>query len=481
MQLPLEILFEPPRVELRTGAKIVGGVATVAMIVGIVGAVAIVKLGFTARPQDTGLGTLQVVSVPSGAVIEEDGRDLGRTPALLSLPAGEHRIAVRADGYSAATYQVDLVAGETTALNADLWLQSAAGQQFRSPLPGATIANAAFLSNGDVALLLTLPSSTERQLWVIARNGQPERVGPARADRPLAISSDGTRVAYLAPGQGSRSIGGRLEEVWISGRSGAQAKREWVLPASRKDEALVDVAWAPDGQHLLLISRQQSSVGGTRSHLLWLAIGQAEPTEILTLPGDVLPGSYEWGPAGEHVAFLVRTQQATSLCVLRTADGDFRYLGDVRRNDSAALPFSPVGWAPDGGRLVYATLTATRTSNNWWLFGDGTRTALSVADLASPQPQPLGKADGQSPAWRNDGGVVALAQPKDNGPLVVRLVDAQGGTSLLSSLPFTPGTAYAARWDLAHAQALIATRSSTTSSGPRTDFWLVRFRQELEP
>lgn len=480
MQLPLEILLEPPRLGLRTAAKIVGGAATVAVIVGIAGAVAVAKVGFTARPHDTGTGTLQVASVPSGALIEEGGRDLGRTPTPLSLPAGEHRIGVRADGYSASTYQVDIAAGETVALNAELWLQTAAGQQLRSPLPGATIANAAFLSNGDVALLLTLPSSTERQLWVIARNGQPERVGPARADGPLAISSDGTRVAYLAPGQGSRSIGGRLEEVWISGRSGSQAKREWVLPASRKDDALIDVAWAPDGRHLLLMSRQQSSVGGTQTHLLWLAIGQAEPTAILTLPGDVVPGSYEWGPSGERVAFLVRTQQATSLCVLRTVDGGFRYLGDVRRNDSTALPFSPVGWAPDGSRFVYAALTTTRTSNSWWLFGDGTRNALYVADLASPQPEPLGKAEGQSPAWRGDGGVVALAQPKANGPLAVRLVDAHGGTSLLSSLPFAPGTAYAARWDQAHAQALIATRNSTTSSGTRTDFWLARFLQEPE-
>jgi len=481
MQFPLEILFEPPRIDLRTAVKIVGGMATVAVIVGIAGAVAIGKLAFTTHPQDAGPATLRVASVPSGAVIEEGGRELGNTPALLSLAAGERRIAVRADGYSSTAYQINLAAGETVALNVELWLHAASGQQLRSPLPGATIANAVFLAKGDVALLLALPSSTERQLWVIARNGQPERVGPARADGPLAISSDGTRVAYLAPGQGSRSIGARLEEVWVSRRSGGQAKREWILPASRKDEALVDVAWAPDSQHLLLVSRQQSSVGGTQSHLLWLTIGQAEPTEILALPGDVVPGSYEWAPGGEHVAFLVRTQQATSLCVLRTGVGDFRYLGDVRRHDSTALPFSPVGWAPDGGRLVYAALTATRTSNSWWLFGDRTRTALSLADLASLRPQPLGKVEGQSPAWRTDDGVVALAQPKANGPLAVRLVDSQGGTGVLSTLPLGPGAAYAARWDLTHAQALIASRISTTTSGPRTDFWLVRFRQEPEP
>jgi hypothetical protein len=250
-----------------------------------------------------------------------------------------------------------------------------------------------------------------------------------------------------------------------------------VLSASRKDEALADLAWAPNAQRLLLVSRQQVSVGATGIRLLWLAVGQREPTELLTLPGDIVPGSYAWSPNGDHVAFLLRTQHATSLVLLRTADGDFRYLGDVRRTDSITLPFPPVGWAPDGGRLVFAALTATRASSNWWQFGEGARSGLYVADLTSPQPQPLGKAEGQSPVWRGDGGVAALTQQKSNGPIVVRLVDAVGRMSELSTLPFGPGAAYAARWDLAHAQALIASRSST-ANGPRTDYWLVRFRNE---
>jgi hypothetical protein len=163
---------------------------------------------------------------------------------------------------------------------------------------------------------------------------------------------------------------------------------------------------------------------------------------------------------------------------VRAADGDFRYLGDVRRADAPALPMPPVSWAPDGGRLVYAAFGATGTSNSWWFFGDGTRAALYLADLDSPQPRRLGKAEGQSPAWRRDGGVVALAQPKANGPLAVRLVDAHGSTGILSTLPLGPGSAHAARWDRERAQALIASRVAAGASGPRTDFWLVRFQRD---
>ena len=59
-----------------------------------------------------------------------------------------------------------------------------------------------------------------------------------------------------------------------------------------------------------------------------------------------------------------------------------------------------------------------------------------------------------------------------NAPLGVELVDLQGGISSLSTLPLSPGDVYAARWDLAHSQALIAVRSPANANGPRTDYWL---------
>lgn len=435
MQLPLEINFEPPtRGELRAAAKPICFVACVLMILGIPAVVASTRLGSAAYSDEAPLGTLRVVSVPPGASIEVDGHEVGRTPALITVAPGSHRIRLQATGYAATAYQLEIQAGEAAALDAELWLQAPRVEQLRSPLPGATIANAVFSSNGDVALLLALPSSTERQLWVLAPNRQPRRVGPARADGPLAISSDGERVAYLAPGQGSRAMGGRLEELWITGPAGGQGDRAWVLPVSARDQALVDLTWAPDGQHLLVISRQQGSVGGTRIRLLWLAVGQSEPKEILTLPGEIVPGSYEWSPDGHRLAYLVRTPQGTSLCLLDTADGQFRYLGDVRRDDSAPLPFPPVAWAPDGRNVAYAGLAATKTSG-WWFFGEGPRSALFLTDVFSPRAHPLGAGEGQSPAWRTDGGVVALARAKANSSLVVRLIDQHGGAADLANLP----------------------------------------------
>lgn len=60
----------------------------------------------------TGTGTLNVKSVPKGAVITIDGVESGETNALLSkIAAGTHNVTVSKDGYQPETKQVDVKLG----------------------------------------------------------------------------------------------------------------------------------------------------------------------------------------------------------------------------------------------------------------------------------------------------------------------------------------------------------------------------------
>src|SRR5205823_1375024 len=68
--------------------------------------------------------SLAVVSMPAGAAIEVDGRLHGHTPARLGIPAGEHRVALRREGYADATYKIQVEPGQTATLAAELWLQT---------------------------------------------------------------------------------------------------------------------------------------------------------------------------------------------------------------------------------------------------------------------------------------------------------------------------------------------------------------------
>ena len=92
----------------------------------------------------------------------------------------------------------------------------------------------------------------------------------------------------------------------------------------------------------------------------------------------------------------------------------------------------------------------------------------------------MGTAGGQSPAWRDDGSIVLLARPKLGGPLALRSVELDGSVRDLGELPFKAGPTYAARWDVAHAQAIVAVRGAASTGANRPDYWLVRYRPEAD-
>src|SRR5581483_9676690 len=234
---------------------------------------------------------LRVTSTPPGAIVEVDGRAGALTPADLTLAPGEHRVTVRREGYTDATFRIGAQPGQTGIVTADLWLQKPLAQRLRPTFPGATIANADFLADGRVALSLTLPPGDEQQLWLIDGRGEARRLGPPDARGSLAVTPDGAGVAYLARGEGVRPGGAGLDEVWLSAQDGDWGQRSYVLLSASNGERLVDLSWAPDGQHLLVVSREPRAGGGLRTHLRWLDPTTGEASELTTIPSEVVPSS----------------------------------------------------------------------------------------------------------------------------------------------------------------------------------------------
>jgi hypothetical protein len=61
-------------------------------------------------------GRLAVHTTPPGAAVRVDGEPAGTTPLLADLSAGPHRVEVELAGYEAATRRVDVVEGQTAAV-----------------------------------------------------------------------------------------------------------------------------------------------------------------------------------------------------------------------------------------------------------------------------------------------------------------------------------------------------------------------------
>jgi dipeptidyl aminopeptidase/acylaminoacyl peptidase len=473
MPLPITVVCEPPPFLARTWRiwVLVGGLAVTAS------AFLFFFVGLPTGPgPEAGGATLRVESDPPRAAVEIDGRARGHTPLTVAVAPGERRVTLRRPGYAEATYTVRLETGQSGTLAGELWLRRPEVRRLRPAFPGAAIAGATFLDDGRIALAVALPPGDERQVWLLDGQGSARRVGPPQTWGSIAISPDGARVAYLARGEGA-GPGGPLRELWLAGSGGERGSRRFVLPTG--DERLVDLSWAPDSQHLLVVSREQRAGGGQRTRLRLLEVTTGEARELASLPSAVVPGSYVWSPDASRVALLTRVGQLTSLCLLGI-DSDFRYLADLGRDEPATLPFPPLAWSPDGGHLLYAAPAQDRPAATGWLFGSQPATALFTAEAARPLPRPVPDARGQAPVWRADGSVLVLASGA-GGTLTVRQIEPGREPREVAQLPIRAGSAFAARWDTAHAQTLVAVPDAASLGSSQPEYWLVRFRPEMGP
>jgi len=420
--------------------------------------------------------TLLVHSRPIGAMVLVDGARRGRTPATLSVQAGDHRITIHAAGYADVSSHVSVAAGSTATVTEDLWLITPVIQHLRPPLPGGSITEAVFLDDGRVALTMTLPPGQEHQLWFLGAHGGASRHGPPLTLGPLSVSPDGRQVAYLTAtlptSDSSAPLDASLTEVWVTGRDGERGERRYALPEPARDERLLDVRWSPNGQDLLLVSRLHQVDGGSRDRLVELAHGHVQ--DLITLPSQIVPGSFVWSQDGAHVGFLHRGEQQTSLCMVDLIGSSgggttFRSLADLG-GGGRGLAVAPMSWSVPEDTLLYAAPVHDGTS------------AASPPVLSTVRPgEPARQLDhtvGQSPTWRPRGGLASLTK-SSRGMVTVRSFDGMSRSTGDLEVPIPVSDTPSARWDLTHGQVVLAVRR-TAGWENGVDWWLVRLRPARE-
>ena len=432
-------------------------------------------------------GLIVLRSEPGGARVESDGRGLGVTPARLELSAGEHRLDLRLEGYIPTSITALVEENAVTAIDTQLWLGTARVQRLRPVFPGSVVTNASFLSDGVVALSLSLPSARGQELWVVDPSGRAERLGTVGVRGSVAATSDGKQVAYLA-GMAHANVGAeRLDEAWVAAADGGGLRKLYELPSTATDYRLSDLSWIPDGKQVLLVSSEQASGESSSTHFVSLDVGTGATEEVLAIPSDVVEGSLAWSPNGKHVAFLTRSGgtggSAISLCLLDVSTGDFRYLADLGRDDQGSLPFVPLSWSPDGQSFVYSAPEEGATQSpslSLSLLGGKPPQVLYRSDVSKPRSERIGAAEGQFPIWRSDGQLLALAPPNGGGPLVVRAIDSSGRTTDVGQVPLRVQGSYSVLWDAPHAQALIAFHNPNDLGSSSTELWWLHFRPEVD-
>ena len=395
---------------------------------------------------------LDITSVPANASVLVDGHKRGNTPLSVIVAKGPHLLTLT--HASAVDDQRQLDIASDMHVNVTMFERAPDAVQLKPAYPGAMINSATFLDDGRVALAMGLPGQAGNGMvnepWIFdPASGTLAPFAPRANPRAamVVVSPDGNRVAYAQPLRADSTPGKRLVEVVVGGSDAVTPAAVFVLPRTQdvsaigsatngEVEELLDVAWAPDSRHVLVVLRLIEVAGGppaaSRTGILLVdarpADGQqSAATELLTLPAEVVPGSYSWAPDGHWVAFLTRTTNGsggtgfTALCALDiNAAGDvagFRYVADLalQSDPSSPLPVSDVAWSPAGdGRLLYTAPTPKFTISNplglpTTSGGDpGLFAAMPAGPaLTAEEGQRLGAATGLfAPTWldTSDGG-----------------------------------------------------------------------------
>jgi hypothetical protein len=482
---------------------------------------------------------LEITSEPDGAAVFVDSHQKGNSPLFLAVSKTTHTLVLKHP--EAVDDRRQVAVSTDMDVSVSMWRRRPAAVQLRPTYPGANISDAVFLADGRLALSMALPVQASgrgagalREAWIFdPASGSLEpfnATGAIPRAAVVAVSPDGRRVAYLLGEQSEMRRGGagpRLTELWVAGSGvGRPPVRVLALPptddpAARGSppaevEALDDMAWTPDGAHLLLTVQLVGVSGGfpaaPRSRLLLVdaPVGNsavpASPIELVTLPARVLRGSYTWAPDGDWVAFLTQANGGPSnadfvaLCAVDTCAGGavigFRYVADIAPKTDAAslLPVGRVAWAPvPDGRLVYTAATPKITVSNPLGLpnSSGGDPDLFLATPAGPalsaeEGRRLGRATGLiAPVWRGtadqgESGLLALSRSEQGSkPLIVRSIDIGDGTARDFGIELPPTVsssgAVAARWDLPHGRLLIVAHPYGASAGV-LEYWLVQLQ-----
>ena len=223
-------------------------------------------------------------------------------------------------------------------------------------------------------------------LWKIAVEGGEAQRMPVGADNSSqpAISASGDRLAYV---QGSSvfailRVGGH--------KDGAQKDNEQIVLSSTADDSAPSASH--DGQQIAFQSWRSGS------QQLWLSSSDGQSLRQLTANNGALstPGTPEWNPAGDRIAFDARSNGHSHIFVIAPSGGATRQITFGEDND--VIP----RWSNDGRFLYFRSNRGGR----WQLWKQA---------VAGGTPQPMTGNDGMNAQESADGNWLYFAKGDEGG------------------------------------------------------------------
>jgi len=295
-------------------------------------------------------------------------------------------------------------------------------------------------------------------------------LGQSRGLGPVAISPDGTLLAFVERGKG----GSQVELAPMSDLSHTTR----VTATKKEDGACGEsmVAWSPDSQRLAFVGNCAGSgqdkqekqdnvyvakIGGDAAH----GKPKIEVERVTEAKGEV--GTPEFSPDGTKIAFLYvenATRSAGALAAMKPWAGvigedgiEIQRVAVVDANAHAVAPQQATparlhayefGWSPDSKALAYVAAEPPG-ENNWWVaklytqvLGSETKAIFAPAEVSGP----MHGLQIAVPRWSPDGRSIAFigGLMSDQGSTGgdVWLIPSEGG----EARDLTPGRKTSVAW-----------------------------------
>jgi Tol biopolymer transport system component len=296
----------------------------------------------------------------------QSGAPVGMLRQLTSAPGWESEAAISPDGRFVA------YSGNVAGV-ADIWIVDArGGEPRRLTASPARDRHPAWFPDGS-ALAFVSDHEDQAAVWTVPRAGGAPVLLLANADEP-AISPDGTRLAFVRPGDRGE---GRIFVAPISDLASARA-------ITRNRDGLWNhqqPAWSPDGDTVCYAAGRD----------LWIVPAGGGSARRLTTDGEYDREPW-WAPDGRHVYFSSYRDGNAAIWRVPTSGG----------RPERITAGSSSEWFPsvsrDGSHLAYATYTENPDVFVRDLVSGAERRIGGVRDEAEPVLAP----DGRSVAFTSD-------------------------------------------------------------------------------
>jgi dipeptidyl aminopeptidase/acylaminoacyl peptidase len=246
-------------------------------------------------------------------------------------------------------------------------------------------------------------------------------LGRVRNFSSVALSPDGTRVAWAVSGQGRGS-----SEVYLAGADGQHAQQIALAGAQQQRCYAGSLAWSSDGKQLALLSNC-ANPDQAEIFLLDTANPTTPARQLTHLHGAAT--SLAWSPDGRQIGFLYvpgATRPAGALAAMKPPSGvigveglEIQHVaaadassGDVRLLTPDALHAYEFNWSPDGREVAYVAAPPPG-ENNWWvaqLYTQQAEAGAQPRSILDPQKVsgPLHGLQIAVPRWSPDGREIAF-------------------------------------------------------------------------